>query len=41
MEIPASARGAESSWTLAPDLSDREGQTSVGEQWTSAPTNAV
>ena len=23
MEIPASARGAESSWTLAPDLSDR------------------
>lgn len=26
MEIPASARGAESSCTLAPDLSDREGK---------------
>lgn len=28
MEIPASARGAESSWTLVPDLSGRKERVS-------------
>jgi len=41
MEIPASARGAESSWTLAPDLSDRERVSRFVNGRTNAVTNAV
>ena len=41
MEIPASARGADSSWTLAPDLSGRKGEDSWPGNLSNALTNAV